>query len=239
MALEIVFPDPSLAENDGPIAVGGSLSVEFLTAAYSQGLFPWFNEGEPILWWSPNPRMVLFPCDFKCSKSLLQNVHRSKLEVKSDECFEDVIRNCACVRRKGQKGTWITNEMIQAYTNLHNAGYAHSVEVYHNSDLIGGLYGVSLGKAFFGESMFHLIKDASKVSLFYLSKLMLAWDYHFIDVQQSTSHLRSLGAIDVPRTEFLHMLRKSLEYPTRVGKWKIDFNNLQPKEFSLHQRTSQ
>jgi leucyl/phenylalanyl-tRNA---protein transferase len=223
MALEIVFPNPDEADDDGLIAVGGNLSSDFLRAAYSQGLFPWFNDGEPILWWSPNPRMVLFPKDFKSSDSLLQSLKNKRFEVKADTRFEEVIRHCAEVKRKGQKGTWISESMIDAYTKLYTEGYVHSIEIYQDGNLVGGLYGVSLGKTFFGESMFHLVRDASKFALYYLSLLMKKWDYHFIDVQQSTSHLRSLGAKDIPRNTFLKMLKESLKYPTRTGKWDMEF----------------
>jgi leucyl/phenylalanyl-tRNA--protein transferase len=223
MALEIVFPDPDQADDDGLIAVGGNLSVEFLTAAYSQGLFPWFNDGEPILWWSPNPRMVLFPKEFVCSKSLLQKIKSQQFVVKMDENFSDVIRNCAEIGREGQTGTWISKDIIKAYIDMHALGFAHSVETFQDGVLVGGLYGVSLGKAFFGESMFHKVTDASKVALYYLSKLMVKWEYHFIDVQQSTRHLRSMGAKDLPREIFLKLLKESLKYPTNKEKWKLDY----------------
>jgi leucyl/phenylalanyl-tRNA--protein transferase len=221
MALNLQFPDPNEAEDDGLVAVGGNLSTEFLLAAYSQGVFPWFNEGEPLLWWSPNPRMVLFPKDFKCAKSLQQAIKSKKFSVKYDENFEEVIRRCAEVKRPGQSGTWITNEMIHAYIRLYHKGYAHSVETYQDDILVGGLYGVSLGKAFFGESMFYKESDASKIALFYLNELMLTWDFHFIDVQQSTSHLRRLGAVDIPRKKFLDLLEEALDYPTKIEKWKL------------------
>ncbi len=221
MVRDIQFPDPNEAEDDGLVAVGGELSSDFLLAAYSQGIFPWFNEGEPLLWWSPNPRMVLFPKDFKLSKSLLQSLNSGRFTVKFDKNFKDVIQKCAEVKRRGQRGTWITKGMIQAYTQLHQEGYAHSVETYKDDVLIGGLYGISLGKVFFGESMFHTERDASKVALFYLKDVMLEWDFHFIDVQQSTPHLRSLGAVKVPRHEFLKMLQEALGFSTRKGKWEL------------------
>lgn len=221
MALEIQFPDPNQAEKDGLVAVGGNLSPEFLLAAYTKGIFPWFNDGEPILWWSPDPRMVLFPPNFKQSASLKQSIRNRGYKVMTDKNFRQVITSCSKTERKGQKGTWITDDMIEAYVRLHEIGYAHSFETYHDNRLIGGLYGISLGKAFFGESMFFLERDASKVALFYLNELMLKWDFHFIDVQQSTTHLRSLGAKDIPRNVFLEMLDKSMKYPTKKGKWDI------------------
>lgn len=219
MARIIQFPDPGQAEDDGLVAVGGELSSEFILAAYSQGIFPWFKEGEPLLWWSPNPRMVLFPKYFKLSRSLQQTIKSEKYHLKIDENFREVIEACSTIKRKGQSGTWITEDMVTAYTELHHEGFAHCVETYRDDQLIGGLYGLSLGKVFFGESMFHSEKDASKFALYHLNQLMLKWDYHFIDVQQSTPHLRSLGAIDVPRDEFLSMLRGALNFSTKKGNW--------------------
>ncbi|MBA7544001.1 Leucyl/phenylalanyl-tRNA--protein transferase [subsurface metagenome] len=224
MAFEIQFPDADQAEDDGLVAIGGNLSVDFLLAAYSQGLFPWFNTGEPILWWSPNPRMLLYPKEFKCSKSLQQIINRNKFKIKIDENFEEVIQKCASVKREKQTGTWISKEIIEAYVKLHNEGYAHSFETYLDGKLAGGLYGISLGKAFFGESMFYHVKNASKVALYFLTVLMLKWDYHFIDVQQSTQHLRSMGAKNVDRREFLELLKKALKFPTKKEKWKFSFN---------------
>jgi leucyl/phenylalanyl-tRNA--protein transferase len=219
--MEIQFPDPNQAEHDGLLAVGGELTTDFLLAAYSQGIYPWYNEGDPILWWSPDPRMVLFPEHFICSKSLQRTLKSKKYAVRTDENFYDVIEACASVYRRGQKGTWITNEMVEAYTILYEEGYAHSVETYIDGVLAGGLYGVSLGKIFFGESMFYKERDASKIALYYLNKIMLAWDFHFIDVQQSTGHLRRLGASEISRKKFLHLLQNALQYPTKRGKWKI------------------
>ncbi len=223
MAIQIQFPDPNLADDEGLVAVGGNLSVEFLLAAYQQGLFPWYNEGDPILWWSPNPRMVLFPSEFRYSKSLGQVIRRKRFTMKVDTNFETVIRQCSSVKRKGQKGTWITNDMINAYIKLYSEGYAHSVETYLNNTLVGGLYGVSLGKVFFGESMFFIEPDASKVALYYLVRIVNGMDFSFIDVQQSTAHLRSMGARNVDRAEFIEMLGSALQSPTRKGKWNYEF----------------
>lgn len=221
MSLEIIFPNPNEAEDDGLIAVGGTLSVDYLLAAYSQGVFPWFSDGEPILWWSPNPRMILFPEDFKCSDSLMQLIRRQKYEIRIDESFKEVIINCAKVKRKDQDGTWITNQMQDAYINLHKLGYAHSFEAYENGKLVGGLYGVSLGRAFFGESMFYKAANASKVAFYYLVNTMKEWKYDFIDAQQSTAHLKSLGAMDIEREKFLELLKKTLKFPTKKGKWTL------------------
>jgi leucyl/phenylalanyl-tRNA--protein transferase len=222
MAPEIIFPNPEEAEEDGLVAVGGNLSSEFLIAAYSQGIFPWFNDGEPILWWSPNPRMVLFPNEFKCSKSLMQVINSNRFEIRIDMAFGEVINYCSKIRREGQNGSWITQQMIDAYLELHIQGYAHSFEVYEKRKLVGGLYGISLGNAFFGESMFHLVNNASKIAMFYLVEMMVKWKFDFIDVQQSTNHLRSLGAKDLKREYFLKLLRKSMEHPTKRGKWDLE-----------------
>ncbi|RPJ78835.1 MAG: leucyl/phenylalanyl-tRNA--protein transferase [Alphaproteobacteria bacterium] len=220
MAYSVQFPDPNLAEDEGLVAVGGNLDLAYLISAYAQGVFPWYSEGEPILWWSPNPRMVLIPNAFKISKSLKQTINSGKFYIQFDTNFSDVIANCSAKKRKGQSGTWITNDIMNAYTELHRQGYAHSVETYCGKKLVGGLYGVTLGKAFFGESMFYHERDASKFALYNLCRLLVKWDFHFIDVQQSTNHLRSLGATDIERSKFLEMLRTALDYPTRREKWE-------------------
>jgi leucyl/phenylalanyl-tRNA---protein transferase len=221
MAIEIQFPDPNQSDDEGLIAVGGDLSKEFLLAAYSQGLFPWFNEGDPILWWSPNPRMILYPQKFKCSKSLRQVLNRQKFKIKIDTNFVQVIESCANTKRTREQGTWITKDMQKAYINLYNEGYAHSVETYLDGELVGGLYGVSLGKAFFGESMFYTVDNASKVALYHLVELMKKWDYWFIDVQQSTKHLKSVGAEEIDREIFLNTLKDCLKHKTKKGHWKM------------------
>jgi len=204
------------------VAVGGDLSETALITAYSNGIFPWYSEGSVILWWSPDPRMILFPHKFKISHSLKQLIKQHKFKINVDSNFEAVIQNCAMVKRKKQSGTWITHEMQQAYIGLYKSGFAHSVETYYQGNLIGGLYGVSLGRAFFGESMFYLMPDASKIALYYLTEQLRKWNFHFIDAQQSTLHLKNLGAEDVPRKKFLELLKKSLEYPTMKGKWEFD-----------------
>ena len=216
---DIAFPHPSLADKDGLLAIGGDLSPERLLAAYANGIFPWFDEDSAILWWSTDPRMILLPANFKRSKSLKQTIRNGGFEVRFDEAFERVITSCAITGRKGEFGTWITEEMIDAYVSLHRMGYAHSVETYRNGILVGGLYGISLGKAFFGESMFHLERDASKVALSVLVDRLIEWDFHLIDAQQRTEHLKSLGAHAIPRSEFLEMLEKALSFPTVKGKW--------------------
>ena len=216
---DIIFPDPELSQSDGLLAAGGNLEVPTIIQAYSKGIFPWYSEGSPILWWSPDPRMVLFPKKFRISKSLQQTIHSGKFEVRFDSAFDRVIENCAMVKRKGQDDTWITGEMVVAYRRLHSEGYAHSVETYFNGDLAGGLYGVSLGRIFFGESMFYLIKDASKVALYNLVKRLITWDFDLIDAQQSTMHLKRLGADEISRKEFLGLLKKSLKKETIRGSW--------------------
>lgn len=216
---DLHFPDPSLANKDGLLAIGGDLSPERLLNAYANGIFPWFDEDSAILWWSTDPRMILLPGSFKRSHSLKQTLKNGNFEVRFDEAFERVIQSCSVTERKDQDGTWITAEMIDAYLKLHRLGYAHSVETYRQGKLVGGLYGVSLGKAFFGESMFHVERDASKVALSALVDRLVEWDFHFIDAQQKTEHLRSLGAHTIPRSEFLGMLQFALKFPTVTGKW--------------------
>ncbi|NQT77818.1 MAG: leucyl/phenylalanyl-tRNA--protein transferase [Bacteroidetes bacterium] len=216
---ELAFPDPSYAEEEGILALGGDLSVDRLVLAYANGIFPWYTEDSPILWWSPDPRMVLFPDRFKVSKSLKQLVRSDKYTFTYDKDFDRVIRKCAEISRKGQNTTWITREMLKAYANLHEAGFAHSVETWFGNELVGGLYGISLGKAFFGESMFYDMRDASKFALYHLIDLLKKWDFELIDAQQDTEHLRSLGAISIPRNEFLDKLEMAVTKPTKKGNW--------------------
>jgi leucyl/phenylalanyl-tRNA---protein transferase len=222
---DIIFPDPELSQSDGLLAVGGDLEILTLIQAYSKGIFPWYSEGSPILWWSPDPRMVLFPKKFRISKSLQQTIHSGKFEVRFDSAFDRVIENCAIVKRKGQDDTWITSEMMVAYRKLHSEGYAHSVETYFHGDLAGGLYGVSLGRIFFGESMFYLIKDASKIALYNLVRKLISWDFDLIDAQQSTMHLKSLGGEEISRKEFLRLLKESLKKETIRGSWGFSSPN--------------
>ena len=216
---ENIFPLPELAEEDGLLAVGGDLSPERLINAYANGIFPWYSDNSPILWWSPNPRMILFPQEFKRNKSLRRLVQKKVFEVKFDNDFEGVIKNCALAKRQDQDGTWITEDMITAYVKLHELGFAHSVETYFENILVGGLYGVSIGKAFFGESMFHKKTDASKVALWHLVERILEWDFDFIDVQQETKHLKSMGAKAVEREKFLLLLEIALKKEGIINKW--------------------
>ena len=218
---EPIFPPPDYADPSGLIAVGGDLSNERLLEAYRVGIFPWYSDDQPILWWSPDPRFVLYLEDFKISRSLQKTLKKGVFTVTLDRAFEEVIDACAAIPRQGQNGTWIVPEMKQAYINLHGLGYAHSVETWFNNKLAGGLYGVSLGKAFFGESMFHYKTDASKVALAVLVEKLKSWDFHFIDSQLATEHMLSLGAKEVPRRIFLKQLGSALKQPTRRGKWRI------------------
>jgi leucyl/phenylalanyl-tRNA--protein transferase len=221
MPFEYQFPDPRTADHDGLLAAGGDLSIESLVTAYSQGIFPWFDQNSPILWWSPNPRLVLFPEKFRLTASLKQRIRSGIYTVMTDYDFEGVIRQCAVIKRNGQDGTWITENMIKAYIDLHHAGLAHSFETYHQGELVGGLYGVSLGSTFFGESMFFRMRDASKVALCCLVEWAIKHEFAFIDAQQSTSHLKSLGAKEIARDDFLKLLKESLKFPTIKGRWVI------------------
>lgn len=216
----IAFPNPHFAGDDGLLAHGGDLSTQRLMSAYTQGIFPWYAKGDPILWWSPNPRLVLYPQNFKIRKSFRRVLRSGKFTVTFDKHFSDVIGHCATVYREGQESTWIMPEMVDAYVRLHKEGYAHSVEVHLDGKLVGGLYGVSYGKAFFGESMFSLVSDASKVAFKALSDVLGSRGYDFIDCQMKTDHLLSLGAQIVPRDIFLDDLSEAMLKPSDVGSWQ-------------------
>ena len=222
---ESSFPDIGLAMTDpnGLLAAGGDLSPERLLEAYSSGIFPWFEEGQPVLWWSPDPRMVLFPEDLRVSKSLQKTLNKSNYRVTLDAAFAEVIACCA-KPRGDSPGTWITNEMQTAYTQLFEAGHAHSVEVWRDEKLVGGLYGVALGQLFFGESMFSFESNASKIALVNLVKQLQQWNYKLIDCQVSSEHLESLGAIEISREEFRQQLHGLLPLPGKVAPWRLDTN---------------
>jgi leucyl/phenylalanyl-tRNA--protein transferase len=221
---EPVFPPADLADKDGLLAVGGDLSPQRLLNAYASGIFPWYTSGQPILWWSPDPRMVLFPENFRRHKNLGKLIEKKTFTFSFDQEFENVITYCGSVKREKQKGTWITEEMKEAYINLHKAGYAHSVETYFDGRLCGGLYGVSIGNMFFGESMFHLKADASKVALWHLVDFCMHHGIKVIDVQQNTSHLKSMGAELVSRKNFLTLLEQNLTTASLIGDWQQYFD---------------
>lgn len=206
---KIVFPPPACAEEDGLLAVGGDLSQERLLKAYSMGIFPWYSEDSPILWWSPDPRLVLFPKELRVSRSLRQCIRKGLFAVTMNRAFEQVMRACSETARKGQNGTWITEEMIKAYAGLHRSGYAHSVEAWHDGILVGGLYGVMLGRMFFGESMFAVKSNASKVAFAVFIEQMLPKGLMLIDCQVRTEHLASFGAREISRTDFLKILDRA------------------------------
>ncbi|MBU5488720.1 leucyl/phenylalanyl-tRNA--protein transferase [Clostridium sp. MSJ-8] len=205
---EIVFPDPHLAEDDGLLAIGGDLSVDRLLEAYVNGIFPWYNEGDPIMWWSPKPRCILLPQEIKVSKSMAKIIKKDMFNVTIDNDFEGVISNCQSMRK--EEGTWITEEMKNAYIRLHNAGYALSVESYLEGELVGGLYGVVIGRCFFGESMFSKVSNASKIALIKLARILEKNKFEFIDCQMKTDHLISMGAKMIEFDEFLKLIDKGL-----------------------------
>jgi len=202
---QIKFPEVSQASPEGLLAIGGDLSVERILLAYKSGIFPWFDENQPILWWSPDPRFVLFPKELKVSKSMRQLLNKKHFRVSYNTCFEQVITNCSAIKREGQSGTWITRDMIAAYCELHEMGYAKSVEVWEGSKLVGGLYGLDLGNGIFcGESMFSKVSNASKYGFISFVKNTT---YRLIDCQVYTAHLESLGARDIERDEFLRLIQ--------------------------------
>lgn len=224
-----IFPDVELAltEPDGLLAVGGDLSVERLIFAYQHGIFPWYSDGQPILWWSPNPRMVLKPNEIKVSRSLTKTIRKQNFKVTLDQNFKDVISACSKPRMENgteQTETWILGEMIEAYLKLHEAGYAHSVECWQDNKLVGGLYGIAIGNVFFGESMFSRVSDASKVAFVFLSNQLEEWGYQLIDCQVYTSHLESLGAYMIPRKQFTSLLENYTSDIVVNKKWQVDPN---------------
>lgn len=212
---DLIFPDPAHADPDGLLAVGGDLSPGRLLLAYAMGIFPWFSEGNPILWWSPDPRLVLFPDDLQVTHSLKRVLKKKLFAITVDRAFPRVIRACAEVRTNAGEETWITAAMIAAYIRLFELGYAHSIESWQDGELAGGLYGIALGRAFFGESMFTLRTDASKAAFVHLVGLVKGRGFDFIDCQTSTAHLKSFGAREIGRDEFLARLTEALR-----GSWK-------------------
>jgi leucyl/phenylalanyl-tRNA--protein transferase len=218
---DLAFPPPSHAEPSGLLAVGGDLSPERLLRAYSLGIFPWY-ERPPILWFAPDPRMWIEPGGLHVSRRLLRTLRQGRFELRLDSAFGEVIRACARVPRRGGAGTWITPEMIAAYEALHALGYAHSCEAWQGGELVGGVYGVSLGRAFFAESMFHRVRDASKAALTALVWQLEAWGFTLFDCQLPTAHLASLGARECPRARFERRLARALEAETRRGRWRLE-----------------
>jgi len=218
---EQAFPplNKALTEPDGLLAIGGCLSKKRLLNAYRHGIFPWYNPGEPILWWSPNPRLVLFPDKLVVSRSLRKTLNKKIFSVTFDRAFNDVISACAESRKDGP-GTWITNEIKQAYNELHRIGIAHSAEAWLNDELVGGLYGVAIGRVFFGESMFHKRTDASKVAFVTLVEQLKAWDYQLIDCQVHTRHLASFGAVNCERDYFAQLLNQYCDMPAHPSAWR-------------------
>jgi len=218
---ELIFPPVHLAIPEGLLAVGGDLSPERLLLAYQSGIFPWYSDDDPILWWSPDPRLVLYPDELKISRSLKKTIRKARYRVTMDTHFLHIIESCAQTRKKCGKGTWITHDMLQAYTRLHRMGYAHSVETWYQDNIVGGLYGVSLGRCFFGESMFSTMSDASKVALVTLRNFLRDHKFDLIDCQLPTDHLIRMGAREISRDDFIIQLDHSLHYPSLKGAWHL------------------
>lgn len=207
LSQKLIFPPVSNANPDGILAIGGDLSPERLLLAYKSGIFPWFEEDQPIIWWSPNPRMVLFLDDLVVSKSMRNLLNRNVFKVSFNQNFREVISNCQKIKRKGQNGTWITNEMTEAYCKLNELGIAKSVEVWQNDQLVGGLYGVDLGTVFCGESMFSLVSNASKIAFIALANQLKKENYKLLDCQVYNDHLASLGCVEIDRADFMRILK--------------------------------
>jgi len=222
LADEHVFPNPEHADDSGLIAVGGDLHPMRLLRGYAMGIFPWYSEGQPILWHSPDPRFVLDLADLHVGRSLRQTIRKRPYRLTMDQAFVDVIECCSAVYRPGQDGTWITRAMVAGYSQLHRLGFAHSVEAWDDDELVGGLYGVSLGSLFFGESMFAGEPDASKLGFVALVRQLRAWGFDLIDSQVRTEHLARFGARDIPRSDYLARLARGLRQQTRQGRWSFD-----------------
>ncbi|BBD07506.1 leucyl/phenylalanyl-tRNA--protein transferase [Desulfovibrio ferrophilus] len=215
------FPDPNEADADGLLAFGGDLSVQRLVESYARGIFPWYGPGDPILWWSPDPRLVLEPEDLHVSRSLRRVINSRRFEISVDTGFRSVICECSRAPRREGPGTWLVPEMISAYVDLHHSGWAHSVEARLDGQLVGGVYGVAVGRAFFGESMFYREADASKVAFVWLVRLLEQWGYGLIDCQQTTAHLLRFGANEIPRRSFLSRIASLVTVPVLDGAWTI------------------
>ncbi len=213
------FPEVKYATDEGLLALGGDLSAQRLMTAYRKGIFPWYQAGQPILWWSPDPRCVLFPAQYKPQRSLKKSIKKQRFVFSFDQTFEEVINNCAAPR-VNSTGTWITEDMKDAYIDLHHLGYAHSIETWKDDQLVGGLYGIALSGLFFGESMFSQTSDASKAALSFLISHLTTWNFQLIDCQITSPHLLNLGAVEIPRTEFLERLDCALAHAGKPGSWK-------------------
>ncbi len=217
---QLEFPPAWLARSDGLLCIGGDLSCDRLLLAYQNGIFPWFSENEPILWWSPDPRLVLFPSQIKISRSLRKTIRKNRFHITIDQAFHQTIHACARPRKDPDEGTWLVDEMKAAYIDLHQKGVAHSVETWHQERLVGGLYGVSIGGAFFGESMFSFETDASKLALVALARHLTHHGFDIIDCQVTTDHLCQMGAIEISRHRFLDILSRSIRQKTDPGTWQ-------------------
>lgn len=225
---DLTFPPVKQATPEGLLAIGGDLRPARLLEAYRHGIFPWYSEGQPILWWAPDPRTVLFPHKLHVSRSLKRSLRPGLFTVTLDTCFREVVRHCAAPRPQyPEGGTWITPAMVEAYVLLHEQGHAHSVEAWRESVLVGGLYGVAVGCAFFAESMFTKVDDASKVALVALVRQLHTWDFRIIDCQQSSPHVLRLGAEEIPREEFVTHVDAAVKLPNRRGRWHFDNNALE------------
>ncbi|MBN2332375.1 MAG: leucyl/phenylalanyl-tRNA--protein transferase [Deltaproteobacteria bacterium] len=220
---ELNFPPPQMAEPSGLLAIGGDLSTERLLQAYARGIFPWYSAGDPLLWWSPDPRTIIIPDEFHCSRRLRRLIRQQVYTIRADTAFAEVVEACAGIPRAHEQGTWITPEMQSAYCRLHKAGFAHSIEAWQREELVGGLYGVSLGRGFFGESMFSHTSNASKTALAALVETLASWHYLFIDCQFTTAHLSTLGAREIPRQRYLALLHEAFRHPTGPGLWTASF----------------
>lgn len=219
---ELRFPDPALAEEGGLLAIGGDLQPSRLVLAYSRGIFPWYSEGRPILWWCPSPRLVLRPSELEVNRTLRKILRRGPYRLTMDQAFEQVIDACASMPRADQDGTWITNEMRAAYVELHHRGLAHSVEAWADDELAGGLYGLSLGGMFFGESMFTRQPNASKIAFASLVRQLEQWSFDLVDCQVVTEHMVRFGARELELQDFLDVLHRSVRRPTRRGEWAFE-----------------
>ena len=221
LSAELTFPPPRFATREGLLAFGGDLSEERLLLAYRSGIFPWYSDGEPILWWSPDPRLVLYPREFHLSRSMLKTLKHGDFALTLDTAFERVIAECARVRCETGEGTWIVGDMRKAYCALHRSGFAHSIEAWQDGVLAGGLYGVALGRCFFGESMFARVSNASKAALAGLVAFLIEAGFELVDCQVTTGHLQRMGAREIPRKRYLQELERALEGPACAGSWAM------------------